>query len=412
MKIIRGTARIVAGSVFIFSGFVKGIDLSGSAIKFEDYFQAFHLDFLHPLAFPLAFLFPAAEFLIGSSLLFSLKPRVGVWGFLLFMSLFTPLTLVLALFNPVKDCGCFGDALILTNWQTFFKNLFLLALALWLFFDRKNLSGRFPPAYQWGVLFFYFLIFAGLSAYSYRHLPLFDFRPYKTGTHIPDKMTLPPDAQQDEYQTTLIYEKNGIRKEFSPDNFPWQDSTWKFVDQKSVLIKKGYVPPIHDFSILRQDGTDITDGILQDPGYTFLLVSYDLSEANVDGLEKAWRISVFAPDKGYGFYVLTPSGPEETDKLVEKGFSFTFCNTDETTCKTIIRSNPGLLLIKEGTILGKWHYRDIPDPETLNKDLLSRQVTALQKKADLRLLLLLTAGLLLLSAIFRLILPSGKVKNG
>jgi len=411
MKIIRGIVRIIAGSVFIFSGFVKGIDLSGSVIKFEDYFQAFHLDFLHSLAFPLAFLFPTAEFLIGISLLFSLKPRIGAWGFLLFMSLFTPLTLVLALFNPVKDCGCFGDALILTNWQTFFKNLFLLALALWLFLNRKNLSGPYPSFFQWGLLFFYFLMFAGLSAYSFRHLPLFDFRPYKTGTHIPGKMTVPPGAPQDKYQTTLIYEKNGVRKEFSTDNFPWQDSTWKFVDQKSTLIKKGYVPPIHDFSILRQDGIDITDQILKDPGYTFLLISYDLSEANVGGLEKAWNISVFARDKGYGFYVLTPSGPEETHKLVENGFSFTFCNTDETTCKTIIRSNPGLLLIKEGTILGKWHYHDIPDPEVFSGNLLSRQLTVLQKDSNIRLGLLLISGLLLFAVTARLVLPPGRLDD-
>ena len=231
MKSIRIFARIIAGSVFIFSGFVKGIDLAGSTIKFGEYFQAFHMDFLHSLSFPLAFLFPAAEFLIGVSLLFALKPRIGTWGFLLFMSLFTPLTLILAVFNPVRDCGCFGDAILLTNWQTFFKNLILLTLAIYLFIERGKLSGRFTAFTQWMLLFFYFLIFTGLSVYSYEHLPLFDFRPYKTGTHIPDKMIIPEGAPQDQYKTILIYEKNGIKKEFSMDYFLniflWQRPTYQ-----------------------------------------------------------------------------------------------------------------------------------------------------------------------------------------
>ncbi len=407
MKIIRLSARIIAGAVFIFSGFVKGIDLTGSAIKFEDYFQAFHLDFLHPLAFPLAFLFPVLEFMIGISLFFNLKPRTGAWGLLLFMSFFTPLTLILALFNPVKDCGCFGDAVIMTNWQTFFKNLILMTLAVYLFIERKKLSCRLSQRYQWGLLSVYFLIFTGLSVYSYRHLPLFDFRPYRIGTNIPEKMAIPEGAPQDEYETTLIYEKDGVRKEFSMDNFPWQDSTWTFVDQQSMLVKKGYVPPIHDFSILRQDGTDITDLVLGSPRYTFLLVSPDLAGASRQGLEKAWNVALFAHDHGCQFYLLTPSGPEETGKLAEQGMTFDFCNTDETTCKTIIRSNPGLLLLKEGTILGKWHYRDIPPPEALRGDLLSRQITTLQKASNLRMTWLLALTLLLLSASTHLVQRRG-----
>ncbi len=407
MKIIRFIARILAGAVFIFSGFVKGIDLTGSAIKFEDYFQAFHLDFLHFLAFPLAFLFPATEFLIGVSLFFNIKPRIGAWGFFLFMCFFTPLTFILALFNPVKDCGCFGDAIVLTNWQTFYKNLILLAIALYLFLDRKHLTSRLSSVSQWILLLLYFGFFMVLSVYSYNHLPVFDFRPYKIGTYIPGKMIIPEGAPRDQYRTTLIYEKNGIRKEFSMDNYPWKDSTWKFIDQKSVLIRRGYIPPVHDFNIIRQDGTDITDLVLSDSShFTFLLVSSDLGKASRKGLQKAWKLAMFAPDKGYGFYVLTPSGKEETDHLMQQGFSFNFCSTDETTCKTIIRSNPGLLLLYKGTILGKWHYHDIPPPEQLDKDLLSRQVTLIQKKSDLRLTAALILGFILLATLAYTLLSS------
>ncbi len=412
MKTLRLIARIIIGSVFIFSGFVKGVDLTGSAIKFHDYFQAFHLDFLHFSSLPLAIIFPATEFLIGISLLFALKPKTGAWGVFLFMLFFTPLTLILALFNPVKDCGCFGDALVLTNWQTFLKNLFLLTLAIFLFLQRKHLTGRLEAGSQWALLGFYLLTFTGFSLYSYNHLPLIDFRPYKTGTNIREKTRIPEGAPRDEYKTTLIYEKDGIRKEFTLDNFPWQDSTWKFINQESILVKKGYVPPIHDFSIIQPDGTDITDRILSDPGYTFLLVSPDLSKANKKGLQRAYALSLFAADQGDHFYVITSSGKELMDKLENEGFSFIYGNTDETTCKTIIRSNPGLLLITEGTILGKWHYHDIPQPAHFSSDILSLQLSGMQKKSDTLLSFVLILGLLLFATLAYMILPAaGKNKQ-
>jgi len=380
--------------VFIFSGFVKGIDLTGSAIKFGDYFQAFHLGFLQPLAFPMAFLFPAAEFMIGVSLLFRLRVRTGIVGFFLFMLFFTPLTLILALFNPVRDCGCFGDALVMTNWETFGKNVVLLIFALILYF-QKNSS---PPSHagrEWVLLSVYFLLFTSVAWYSHNHLPLIDFRPYRTGTNIPSGMTLPEDAPHDVYKTVLIYEKDGVRKEFSMDNIPWQDTTWKFVDQRTTLIKKGYTPPIHDFSLTLPDGTDITDYVLGAKGYIFLLISPDFSKANIQALKDAVDLYVWSNDHGIPFYVVTASPEESAAELFGKSYPIPWTNMDETTCKTIVRSNPGLLLLKEGTILAKWHFHDFPDAGTLKEELLSQSLSTLRRKADIRLVLLFTVILFL-----------------
>ncbi len=399
MKILRWVARLLAGTVFIFSGFVKGIDMTGSVIKFDEYFQAFHLDFLSFLSPPLSYLFPAIEFMIGISLFFNLRPRAGAWGLLLFMAFFTPLTLILALFNPVSDCGCFGDALVLTNWQTFYKNLILLALAILLFAGRKQLSSSWSPPVSLGLLLVFFAAFTTLSVYSYRHLPVIDFRPYSIGTNIPEKMTFPEDAPRDVYKTILIYEKNGIQKEFTTDNFPWQDSTWKFVDQHSTLLKKGYTPPIHDFSITLPDGTDITDQVLTSEGYTFLLVSPDFEKADTGGLHRALPLYRSCQERNIAFYVVTASPKGDAHRLRGAPYPIPWTNMDETTCKTIIRSNPGLVLLKKGTILGKWHYRDIPAPSSLKGDLLARQVTLLRKHSEMHLVLLLISAILLTAAL-------------
>ncbi len=399
MKRLILLVRILAGMVFIFSGFVKGIDVTGSAIKFEEYFEAFHLEFLHLLVLPLTFLMPLLEFMIGVSLLFNLKPRAGIWGFLLFMALFTPLTFILALFNPVSDCGCFGDALVLTNWQTFYKNLLLLLFALVLYAGRNQLTGSHTPFREPLLLSLFALFFITISLYSYNHLPLIDFRPYRVGTNIPEQMTIPEDAPHDEYKTILIYEKDGVQKEFPMDNFPWQDTTWKFVDQKTTLIKKGYTPPIHDFSITMPGGTDITDYILGSQGYTFLLLSSNFSKANVEALKNAVDLYVWSQDHDIPFYVVTPSPVESALALFNTPYPIPWTNIDETTCKTIIRSNPGLLLLKEGTILAKWHYHDLPAPTELKDNLLAYSITSLRKQADIRLILLLIATLLLTAAL-------------
>ena len=383
LKLLIIFFRIVIGAIFVFSGFVKGIDLQGSAIKFDDYFVAFGMDFFIPVSLPLATFLVSTEFIIGISLMFGYRTYWGAWGVLLFMAAFTPLTLGLALFNPVSDCGCFGDAIVLTNWQTFWKNVVLMIMVLLIFYHRK----KFKPAYHaitdWSILVVIFVLFTGFSLYSYRHLPIIDFRPYNAGTNIPEKMKIPEDAPVDEYETILIYEKNGIRKEFNLENLPWQDSTWSFVEQKSILIKEGYKPPIHDFIISTREGNGITDIVLSDKEFSFILVSADLAKADKEAFQKLDTLSLYCNQTDVKFYSLSSSTNSEIEQIkTSQQLSLNFYFTDETTLKTIIRSNPGLLLLKEGIILAKWHYNDLPEIEELRQPFLSMVIEKARKKHE------------------------------
>jgi hypothetical protein len=318
------------------------------------------------------------------------------------MIFFTPLTLLLALTNPVSDCGCFGDALVITNWQTFWKNIVLFGLSLILFLSRKEQASVYLKKTEWILSLLFLLFILSISFIGFKNLPLMDFRPYRIGTSIPESMVIPEGAPQDEYETTLIYEKNSIRKEFTSDNFPWEDTTWKFIDQNSLLIKEGYKPPIHDFNILTPEGDEITDLILNDPGYTFLLISKILKEANSKDLKKANKLALKCNENNIRFYGLTASGNKEIQQNHQDiELDFPVYSMDETTLKTIIRSNPGLILLKEGTILGKWAAKNIPEPEFVSRNLLSQQLLNLNKKREKWILTVIILFWLLLLTYFR-----------
>jgi uncharacterized membrane protein YphA (DoxX/SURF4 family) len=360
MKIIRYVSRILIGLVFMFSGIVKAIDPLGSAYKFHDYFQAFNIGFLYNLSLPLAILLCAAEFIAGFSVLTGLRQKTGIWVAMILMVIFTPLTFILALTNPVSDCGCFGDAIHLTNWQTFGKNIILIALAIVLYTGRKQVKNLFSTFTEWALIASTIVLFILFSLGNLRYLPVLDFLPYKTGVKIADKMVVPEGVPVDEYRTTFIYEKDGVKKEFNLNNYPADDTTWKFVDQKSVLIKKGYQPPIHDFSITSMNGEDITQTVLSHPGYSVIMISKKLAEAGNKHLSDGFELGNYCIGKGIDFYILTASGTDEV-KNYDNGLHF--CSVDETTLKTIVRANPGYILLKEGTIIGKWSWANVPEKE-------------------------------------------------
>jgi hypothetical protein len=364
MKLLRTTARIIIGLVFIFSGIVKAIDPLGSAYKFHDYFNAFNLGFLNFMCLPLAILLCTAEFISGFAVLTGMRQKAGIWGVTILLAVFTPLTLVLALTNPVSDCGCFGDAIHLTNWQTFGKNLVLFFFLVFLFTGRKQMKNLFSLTAEWFITLTVAALFVLFSLANLKYLPVIDFLPYKTGVKIADKMVIPEGVPADQYSTTFIYEKNGVQKEFTLSNYPANDTTWKFIDQKSVLIKKGYQPPIHDFLITTLNGEDITQQILSYWGYTVLMVSNKLAEANKSQLDAGFIIGNYCKANGIDFYVLTSSG---TDEMKRYGNGLNFCSADETTLKTMVRSNPGYLLLKDGTIIRKWSWANVPRNEWFGK---------------------------------------------
>lgn len=360
-KIIVETCRVLLGVVFAFSGFVKAVDPLGSAYKISDYFAAWGLHALDFLALPGSFFQSAMEFALGVFLLAGVYRKITAWLILLVMCFMTPLTLYLAIANPITDCGCFGDALVITNWQTFYKNIVLLAAAAVVFLWHKRMSFLFPKKARFFVLTVTFLFIIGFSLYCYTCLPVLDFRPYKIGNNISEGMKIPEGAETDVYETTFIYAKDGVEQAFTIDNYPKEDSGWSFVDSKSKLIKKGYEPPVHDFVITTEQGDDITDEILADENYTFLLIAHKLEKANDSHIDKINEIYDYAKQHGYNFICLTASIPSEIQRWKENtGAEYPFCTMDDITLKTIIRSNPGLLLIKKGTVLNKWPNRRIP----------------------------------------------------
>ena len=360
-NILLQICRLIFGVVFIFSGFVKSIDPLGFTYKIEDYFHAFGgvFESFAIIAFPSAIAVSTLEMLIGLSFLFKVHLKQTSLLALFFMLVMTPLTLYIALKNPVTDCGCFGDALLISNWATFYKNLILITLTIIILVFNKKIRPFFLPKIQ-SVAFILFITFGvGLSIYCYQHLPLIDFRPYKVGVNIPNSMLIPENAPSDKYETTFIYQKNGLQKEFTLENYPKGDSNWVFVDQKTVLLSKGYKAPIHDFSIVNSQFDDITEKVIYNTGNTYLLIMYDLTKSSVEGAQKAEQIYQKALKSGTDFYALTGSSDEEVQNFIQKtGVKFPFCKTDPITLKTIIRANPGLMLIKNGTIIGKWNWRD------------------------------------------------------
>lgn len=360
-------ARIIFGLVFLFSGFVKAVDPLGTAYKISDYLEAFSLTPLDFLAFPSALILIATEFTIGFNILFNVHLKATTLIASIFMLIMTPVTLYLALANPISDCGCFGDAIVMTNWQTFYKNVVLCIILIIIAILKDNTRPWLSNWGAWIVTLLPILISFGISIYCYNLLPILDFRPYKKGNNIIEGMSIPEDAPLDKYETTFFYEKDGVEKAFTLDNYPAEDSTWTFVRQESKLIEQGYVPPIHDFSIVTEDG-DITDIILEDAGYTLLIISHKVEKASTKNIKCIKRTIANAKKAGANVIWLTSSYTDEIDNFKAKyGINDTFGATDDITLKTIVRSNPGLVLIKDANIIEKWHHNSLPTKDELNQ---------------------------------------------
>ncbi|HPH73964.1 MAG TPA: DoxX family protein, partial [Bacteroidales bacterium] len=292
MKLLTQTARILTGLIFTFSGFIKGIDPMGTAFKLGDYFAAFRMGFLDDIALPLSLLLCVVEFVTGMMLLSGALVKPASWMAALFMALFTPLTLVLAIWNPVSDCGCFGDAIVLTNWQTFFKNLIILIPVVFVFITRNDDTGVMSLKAGLNFTLAYVFLFLLFMRMNLAYLPVIDFRPYSIGTNIAESMSIPHDAVPDKYDIRFIYEKDGVQQEFTLDNYPADDTLWKFIDQKSVLISKGYEPPISGFTLMTEQGVDMTDQVTRQDGDVMLMVARRLDESDRDGLTKGYRLGI------------------------------------------------------------------------------------------------------------------------
>ena len=369
LKMIVNLCRIIVAVTFIFSGFVKAIDPIGTQYKLQDYLGAIGMAGILPnwTLLAVAVFLAAIEFCIGIFLLFAIQRRLISKLTVAFMAFMTMVTMWIVVADPVKDCGCFGDALHLTNTETLIKNIVLLVCSLAIMYRPLAMFRFVSKSNQWIVTNYtivFILVSSGLSLY---YLPIFDFRPYHIGVNIPRGMEIPKGAKLPQFKTTFIMEKNGQRKEFTLDNYP--DASWKFIDSKTVQTSEGYIPPIHDFSITdNKTGLDLTNSVLSHKGYTFLLIAPHLETADDSNFGDIDRLYEYAQSYDIPFYCLTASTTKAIKRWVDlTGAEYPFCITDEAVLKTIIRSNPGLLLLKDGTIINKWSHNNLPNEAKLSR---------------------------------------------
>ena len=369
LKMIVNLCRIIVAVTFIFSGFVKAIDPIGTQYKLQDYLGAIGMAGILPnwTLLAVAVFLAAIEFCIGIFLLFAIQRRLISKLTVAFMAFMTMVTVWIVVADPVKDCGCFGDALHLTNTETLIKNIVLLVCSLAIMYRPLAMFRFVSKRNQWIVTNYtivFILVSSGLSLY---YLPIFDFRPYHIGVNIPRGMEIPKGAKLPQFKTTFIMEKNGQRKEFTLDNYP--DASWKFIDSKTVQTSEGYIPPIHDFSITdNKTGLDLTNSVLSHKGYTFLLIAPHLETADDSNFGDIDRLYEYAQSYDIPFYCLTASTTKAIKRWIDlTGAEYPFCITDEAVLKTIIRSNPGLLLLKDGTIINKWSHNNLPNEAKLSR---------------------------------------------
>lgn len=399
---VVNVCRFVLAATFIFSGYVKAIDPLGTLYKLKDYAAAMSLNGLLPdwVLVGVAIALGALEFALGVFMLFAVRRHVVSRITLAFMTAMTVLTLWIFVADPVKDCGCFGDALKLTNGETLLKNIVLIACAALVAWRPADMARFISRSNQWIVRYYTVAYIVITNVYCLYTLPIFDFRPYHVGTNIKQGMEIPEGAEQPEFESTFLLRKNGETREFTLDNYP--DSTWEYVDTRTVQTKKGYEPPIHDFALTTCDtGEDITEQVLTKKGYTFLLVSPRLAVADDSNFGDIDQIYEYAEENGADFYCVTASANDEIERWRDlTGAEYHFCNADETTLKTMIRSNPGLMLLKDGTIIGKWSHNTLPQTDDLTAPLQQLTIGKAQNDSTTkRLLIVLLTFFLPLSAL-------------
>ncbi|MEQ9186160.1 MAG: DoxX family protein [Cryomorphaceae bacterium] len=442
-------SRLLVGSLFIVSGLIKANDPIGFSYKLNDYFApgVFNMPGFDAWALELSIFICAAEIVLGIAVVLGARMRLAAWSLLLLMIFFTFLTGYTAVANwlfdnyqsgvtsffeglfgftiredysYMKDCGCFGDAIKLNPWESFLKDVVLMAFTIVIFTHRHKakptdlttdlvnigisivLIGTFAlgvvgwafPIWfslftfggllgiklavksetkDWAMAAAALLVSLGFSIYCVEHLPIKDFRPYKIGNNIAELKECPPGAPQDVYEDTWFYRVNGEVKKYTTEDEPWNIEGAEFVDRETELIFKGCEPPIHDFVLEGDDGNDYTEDILAEP-FIFLAITYDITKAE-DGAQQALNAinegAMNDPDGGPFMYGLAANAYAEVEAYRhEHQVMYDVLSGDATMLKTIIRSNPGVVLLKEGTVVGKWHYNDVPTYDEIKATLL------------------------------------------
>jgi len=376
MKRLVWFCRIFVGLLFIFSGLIKINDPLGFSYKLEEYFDVFHLSFLNSFALSMSIILCSLEIILGFALLIGVRAKSVAWGLLLLIIFFAFLTFYSAYFKVVQTCGCFGDAIPLTPWQSFSKDLVLLLLIIIIFINRKTIEPVFSKKSGDNLLIGSAIVAVGIGLFTYNFMPVIDFLPYKVGANIPDQMKIPPGAKPDEYEITynLKNKKTGdtkmmTDKEYLSSNI-WKDNSWEVVGTpENKLVKKGYEAPIKDLSIQDAQGNNYTNELLSNPYNTLIVVAYDLNHTNVEAIGK---LNAMAANLIHDFntraILLTSNSAKDAEAFAKKNhLVMEIFYADEVPLKSMVRANPGVILLKNGVILNKWHYHSVPKYDDLVK---------------------------------------------
>lgn len=361
-------SRYLLGVVFIFSGFVKGVDPVGTQYQIEDYFIAYGTEWARTYALILSVIVNSFEFILGVLLLFNVRMKFTAWLLLLIMALFTVTTVNDALYNPVPDCGCFGDAIKMTNWQTLYKNLVINLFVIVIFSGRARVKSSLKPGSQIGIFLAAVIVFIGFEIYNIRHLPLIDFRDWKEGKNMVIENPIPKET----YVSFRNKSTGEIREYLSPD-YPFNDSVWmsqwEFIDSRTYDPN----PRLHNLHITDSENQDVTSLIIENPDFQIIFVSFDLEKMNLKNLDRIKGILTGSDSLGVSSVFLTSTLPEIGEQFIhEKGLDTYIYFADDTELQAMIRSNPGLVLMRGGTVISKWHKNDIPGFDELLNEYLKK----------------------------------------
>lgn len=369
MKYILWLLRIIVGALFIFSGLIKANDPMGLSYKMNEFFDVWNMSFLTQYSLALSVLMIGFEIIAGIALLLGAASRVFSFLLLLLTLFFTFLTAYVYLSDKIKECGCFGDCIKISNAETFWKDVVLTIFVLILFAYRNRIKPIFNGKITFALMVLTVLFAFGIQWKTLNYLPYYDCLAYKKGNNIWQKMQAPPGSTPDVYKNIMTYEKDGKRQEFDETNYPWEDTTWKFIDNKPVLVKQGNADPaIKDFVLNDYNGNALTESILKEPGYTFFLFIKDVNKASRENIERLQTLITTANQLNIPFYVLSSSAKSDADKFAAdyKLQGAQWLIIDGTVSKTAMRTNPGLMLLKDGTIQNKWSFKTYPKGMTMN----------------------------------------------
>jgi uncharacterized membrane protein YphA (DoxX/SURF4 family) len=371
--------RVFVGLLFIFSGLIKANDPSGLAYKMSEFFEVWSregylpglMNWLNNYVMIMSILMITFEIVAGVALIIGYRFKLFAYLILLLTIFFTFLTGYALYSGKIKECGCFGDCIKLQANESFMKDIVLLVLILLLVFFRKRIVQAFSNGLATAIMIISFVLSVAMQWYVLKNLPFKDCLAYKVGNNLLKEMTPGENYKPAEYQTLLVYQKDGVKKEFTDKNFPWQDTTWKFVDSKSTVVKEAEnAPTILDFAINDYNGGDITQTVLNYPGNVFLLFVKDVNLANTSNMDQLKKLIADCKANGVPIIAISASNDIETNKFkAAHQLDIEFNSIDATVCKTAMRSNPGIMLLNGGTVKGKWSYANYPDYAGLKLDL-------------------------------------------